>query len=52
MSDEISEPITELAAQAAAHHEVFQSWVEAGFTEAQALELLKTLLAGAVGGAA
>ncbi|MFI5973566.1 hypothetical protein [Streptomyces sp. NPDC051452] len=37
-------PVTELAAQAALHHEVFLAWIEAGFTEKQALELLKALI--------
>ena len=37
-------PVTQLAAEAALHHEVFRAWVEAGFTESQALDLLKALI--------
>ncbi|WAZ20211.1 hypothetical protein STRCI_001312 [Streptomyces cinnabarinus] len=52
MPDEIPAPITELAAMAVQHHEAFQAWVDAGFTEAQALDLLKTIiLRGIAGGA-
>jgi hypothetical protein len=40
-------PITELAGMAAVHHELFVSYVNAGFTPAQALELLKAVIAQA-----
>ena len=44
MPDEIPDPITELAAAAVQQHELYEAWVAAGFTERQALELLKTLI--------
>lgn len=51
MPDGMPEPITELAALAAQHHELYQAWTAAGFTEQQALELLKALVtAGVTGG--
>jgi hypothetical protein len=37
-------PLTPLAQQAAAHHEAFRAWVDAGFTEEQAMDLLKTVM--------
>ncbi|MGW1498961.1 hypothetical protein ACWCQW_10385 [Streptomyces mirabilis] len=52
MSDEIPDPITDLAALAAQHHEAFLAWMEAGFTEHQALELLKTVIRGGLAGGA
>jgi hypothetical protein len=42
------DPITELAAAAAQMHELFRSYVEAGFTENQALYLLGQLISGSV----
>ncbi|WP_329214884.1 hypothetical protein OG352_05440 [Streptomyces sp. NBC_01485] len=51
MADDMPEPIAELAALAAQHHELYTAWVSAGFTEHQALELLKTvILANPTGG--
>lgn len=38
------EPMTPLATSAAQQHEMFLAWVAAGFTEPQALGLLKTWL--------
>jgi len=35
-----SEPLTHLGEQAARHHEMFRAWVDAGFTEDQAMRLL------------
>ncbi|WP_432169097.1 hypothetical protein [Streptomyces sp. 1222.5] len=45
-------PVTQLAAEAALHHEAFRAWVDAGFTEHQALELLKTIILGNISGGA
>jgi hypothetical protein len=50
MSDEIPDPLTELAALAAQHHEIYEAWISAGFTERQALELLKTVILAKEGG--
>lgn len=50
MVDEPTDPITDLAAGAAQVHELFLAYVEAGFTEPQALSLVKTVLAAALGG--
>jgi hypothetical protein len=38
------DPMTALQAGAAQQHEMFVAWVVAGFTEAQALELLKAVV--------
>ncbi|MFF7329661.1 hypothetical protein [Streptomyces sp. NPDC008150] len=43
------DPLTQLAAAAAQLHEVFQAHIEAGFTEQQALELVKTILLAGMG---
>ncbi|MCX5144632.1 hypothetical protein [Streptomyces sp. NBC_00338] len=48
---EPSDPMTVLAAAAAQVHELYQSYVDAGFTEQQALELTKAVLIAGVGGA-
>lgn len=45
-----SDPITELAAAAAQLHEVYLAYIEAGFTEPQAFDLVKTILASSLGG--
>lgn len=37
-------PITALAAAAAQMHELFRAYIDAGFTEAQAMQLLCTLI--------
>jgi hypothetical protein len=47
---EVEDPITLLAAAAAQLHELYVSYVAAGFTEAQAFDLVKTLLAAGIGG--
>ncbi|WP_262059712.1 hypothetical protein [Streptomyces sp. STR69] len=46
MPDEIPDPITELAAAAVQQHELYQAWIDAGFTRTEALELLKTVILG------
>lgn len=38
------DPIGDLAEAAAAHHEMYLSWVGAGFTPEQALELIKATI--------
>jgi hypothetical protein len=38
-------PLTALAQGAAAHHELYLSWVNAGFTPDQAMDLLKVFFA-------
>lgn len=37
-------PLTQLGQGAARQHEMFTTWVAAGFTEEQALELLKAVI--------
>lgn len=49
MSDP-EDPITQLAVAAASAHEMFTSYVAAGFTEAQALYLVGQILASALRG--
>jgi len=41
-------PLTELAAGAVQMHELFRAWVDAGFTEQQAMQLLCSMLAANV----
>jgi hypothetical protein len=43
-----ADPFTELAAGAIQAHELFMAFVEAGFSEAQALDLVKVMLMKAV----
>lgn len=43
------DPITQLAAAAAQLHELYTAYRDAGFTEAQAFELTKTILTGGLG---
>lgn len=43
-------PLTALAAQAAAQHEVFRAWLAAGFTEDQALKLLAAMVTASIQG--
>lgn len=50
MSDHIFDPITELAAAAVQHHEMYEAWLGAGFTPTEALELLKAVILGLAGG--
>lgn len=50
MSDEpVESPFSDLAMAAIGMHEMFTSWVDAGFTRAEALELTKTVLASSLG---
>jgi len=44
------DPITELAAAAAQLHELYTAYIDAGFTEPQAFDLIKTVMLGSVGG--
>lgn len=48
MADEVPDPVTALQFSAMQQHEMFSSWVDAGFTEYQALELLKAFIMGMV----
>ncbi|MFF2774841.1 hypothetical protein ACFVU3_08020 [Streptomyces sp. NPDC058052] len=43
---DLASPITKLAAAAIQIHELYQSLVRAGFTEAQALDLTKHFITG------
>lgn len=43
-----SDPITQMAAGAVSTHEMFTSYVEAGFTEEQALALVQSILAAVI----
>lgn len=47
---EPEDPITQLAAAAVQLHELYNSYVAAGFTEAQAFDLVKAILTASVGG--
>lgn len=42
--DGIPDPVTALQFSAMQQHEMFTSWVDVGFTEYQALELLKAFI--------
>ncbi|MEU9643609.1 hypothetical protein [Streptomyces sp. NPDC048188] len=44
MSDAPTDPIGKVAAAAVSLHELFTSLCAAGFTQAQAMELVKTIL--------
>jgi hypothetical protein len=46
------DPITELAAGAAATHELFTAYVEAGFSRTEALQLTVSILTAGIGGSA
>ena len=50
MPDSPQDPLTELAAGAAQLHEFFLAQVAAGFTEAQALQLVIAVLTAGMGG--
>jgi hypothetical protein len=53
MPDNPQPPLTELAAEAALHHEMFNAYIGAGFTEGQAIKLLAAIVtANTSGGAA
>ncbi|MHC3450747.1 hypothetical protein [Streptomyces prasinus] len=45
---EPEDPITQLAAAAVQLHELYDSYIEAGFTEAQAFELTKATLIASI----
>jgi hypothetical protein len=47
-----ADPVTVLAAGAAQAHELFTAWVDAGFTDRQALYLLGQVMAAAARGPA
>lgn len=49
MSDD-HEDLTSLTESAISQHEMYLSWIAAGFTPEQALDLLKTVLAQVMGG--
>lgn len=38
------DPLTKLATAAVSMHELYAAWVSAGFTKAEAMELMKALL--------
>lgn len=52
MPDLPQSPLSELAAAAVQQHELFRSWVDAGFTEDQSMVLLVAILTASIGGAA
>jgi hypothetical protein len=45
-----ADPVTELAAGAAQLHEAYESFVAAGFTEAQAMRMVCAMLTAGMGG--
>lgn len=45
-----ADPVTDLAAWAAQLHEAYESFIAAGFTEAQAMQMVCALLTGSQGG--
>ncbi|MET4670852.1 MULTISPECIES: hypothetical protein [Streptomyces] len=47
---EPTDPMTELAAASAQLHEMYQAYVDAGFTEQQALDLTKAVIVANIGG--
>lgn len=49
MDNEIpGDPLTALGGVAVGQHEMFRAWVAAGFTEVQAMELLKAFIVATV----
>ena len=50
MADEMPEPITVLAARAAELHEMYLAFQNSGFTEAQAFDLVKTMVTATIRG--
>ena len=50
MSPDPVDPLTELAQAAAQLHEAFCSYVDAGFTEQQALYLIGKIMTAGIGG--
>lgn len=51
MSDTPQDPITDLAAGAAQLHELYESYVLAGFTEPQAMQMVIAILTAGLRGA-
>lgn len=49
MNDEPQDPFTSMAAAAASMHEMYESLIAAGFTEAQALYITAQALTGGKG---
>ncbi|MGW2520460.1 hypothetical protein ACWC09_26295 [Streptomyces sp. NPDC001617] len=50
MPDDHDSPITELAAMAAQNHELYTAYVDAGFTDQQAMQLLIAIVTAGMGG--
>lgn len=46
-----ADPLTDLAAGAAQLHEAYESFIAAGFTERQAMQMVCAILTGQQGGA-
>ena len=44
------QPLTELAQQAAVHHEIFTAYVEAGFARSEALHILTSIIVAGIHG--
>lgn len=44
-----ADPLTDLAASAAQLHEAFEAFVAAGFTEAQAMQMVCAIITGSQG---
>lgn len=51
MTDEPQTPFSAMAQVSISHHEMYTSWIEAGFTPEQAFELLRTVIVQVLGGA-
>jgi len=49
--DDFDSPLTELAAMAAMHHELYTAEIEAGFTDEQAMRIILAVVTAGVGGA-
>lgn len=45
-----ADPVTELAAGAAQLHEAYESFIEAGFSESQAMQMVCAILTSGQGG--
>ena len=50
MPDDFDSPLTELAAMAAMHHELYTAEVAAGFTDEQAMRIVLAVIAAGMGG--
>lgn len=44
------DPVTDLAASAAQLHEAYEAFIEAGFTEQQAMQMVCSILTNGTGG--